>query len=335
MPATPAPYAVIFGGWYQRTTLHLTEIYDFFSFRHSHPELDQTRLQSLHSQLSLTGVTREAGYLEYVQAKTKEGILIRYYEDGLYVLELGSSDVKSAQTRLQDYYQSTFEPAISYIYIFIAAPSKDKVPVFDLMEMQIFFREFKDQLAKYLDIHRRIWEDIGDIKERRVITGREIGPLRARLDAYQKTVSLIGNRINQMGAYVNTRSSIARDMGVDNHLKTLFQYKFEVLENSLSYIKEIWSMTREYLTSAIGVLREQETQATTNSIKSLSIITSIGVVSGLVVHLTRKDVPFLTLPGLAFLGLLILITALLNVVINRYYKNLKYRLKFTDSASDI
>ena len=64
-------------------------------------------------------------------------------------------------------------------------------PVQDLVEMQIFFREFKDQLEKYLNIHRNLWEEISDIKERKLLRGSEIEPIRAKLDSYQKTISLI------------------------------------------------------------------------------------------------------------------------------------------------
>ena len=113
--------------------------------------------------------------------------------------------------------------------IFVVSDSKSANLVPGLVEMQIFFREFKDQLEKYLNIHRSIWEEIADIKERHVIKGNEVEDLRSRLDSYQKTVSLIGNRINQMGAYVRTRASISKNLAVEQQLVMLFQFKFEVL----------------------------------------------------------------------------------------------------------
>ena len=48
----------------------------------------------------------------------------------------------------------------------ITVPNKkDSMDI--IMEMEIFFREFKDQLQKYLNIHRKVWEEISDIKERK------------------------------------------------------------------------------------------------------------------------------------------------------------------------
>ena len=36
---------ITFGGWYQRTTLHLTEIYEFLSKAESQIDLDKDRLK--------------------------------------------------------------------------------------------------------------------------------------------------------------------------------------------------------------------------------------------------------------------------------------------------
>src|SRR3989344_5750368 len=93
---------VIFGGWYQRTTLHLSEIYDLFALGHSTLPLSTEKLRAFHGSLSFKSVTRQSGYLEFIQAETKTGIIIHYYEDGLYTLELESSDVFDAQKILED-----------------------------------------------------------------------------------------------------------------------------------------------------------------------------------------------------------------------------------------
>lgn len=77
------------------------------------------------------------------------------------------------------------------------------------------------------------------IKERKQIKGNEVNGIRSRLDAYQTSISLIRNRINQMGIYINTRSSLAKKLTIEDKLIELFEYKFEVLSDSLAYIKEI------------------------------------------------------------------------------------------------
>ena len=259
--------------------------------------MDKNKLKEFHNNFEFVSVQRQAGYLESIKAITKEGIEVRYYEDGLYILEVESEYISSAEVQLREYYDRVLSPAISYIFskgaptpkvlanitvnhpagigITVANPASYKIDekqfgkvyscieskgmlvyktpkyiiavsktnlsseVSELLEMQIFFREFKDQLQRYLNIHRGIWEEISSIKERHFIKGKEVNNLRSKLDAYQTSISLIKNRINQMGIYVNTRSSIAKKLEIETKLVELFEYKFEVLSDSLSYIKEI------------------------------------------------------------------------------------------------
>ena len=107
---------ITFGGWYQRTTLHLSEIYQFLSSASSKLDLDKAILKQNHKKLNLKSVSRETGYLDYIKAVTKDGIEIRYYEDGLYVLEKDSEDILNTLDEMKEYYEVNFKPAISYIF---------------------------------------------------------------------------------------------------------------------------------------------------------------------------------------------------------------------------
>jgi hypothetical protein len=384
----PNTFKVTFGGWYQRTTLHLSEIYEFFLSANSYLPLDRENLLKLHRALNLQKVAREFDYLEYVSAVTKDGIKIRYFEDGLYILEAESKDVKKMAAALEQYFWNKLTPAINYIfslgaptpkilaniitthptvvsffdakfnnykfdektygvvyskissenlavyktkdYIFIVSKEPGFFPVATLVEMQIFFREFKDQMEKYLNIHRKIWEEIAKIKERRYLTAKEVPHLRTKLDGYQGTISLISNRINQMGSYVGTRKSISSQSGVDVHLDSLFQYRFEVLKDTLDYIKEIWKMTSDYVNSSIQVIVEIQSAATNKSIQSLTLITALGVLSTMVAFLSRDSFPKVTAVGFLSLVIILLIGWLANLVYQSYLSNRKQKLKFTE-----
>jgi hypothetical protein len=389
-------FKVTYGGWYQRTTLHLSEIYDLFSLGKSGLNLSKEKLSELHEKFNFESVTREAGYFEFVKAKNKNGIEVRYYEDGLYILEIeldNLTDAGKTKALLEAYFNEVLNPATSYIfslgaptpkvlaniktvhpvvisvvqdnpevfkpsqnefgniystitsqdivvhktpgYIFIVSSPKSEGAVAELVEMQIFFREFKDQLEKYLNIHRNLWEEISDIKEKRTLKGDEIEPIRAKLDSYQKTISLISNRINQMGSYIRTRSSIAKGSNIEEHLRRLFEFKFEVLTDTLDYIKEIWKMTTDYLSSAIQNIVEIKNQGTSRGIQSLQVITSIGVVSGIIGYFSKNELPKFTALGVVYFAIIIAITWLINYSISALYRNKKYTLKFSDRAKDI
>ncbi len=384
-------FTVTLGGWYQRTTLHLSEIYDLFALSKSKLNLSSQKINNYYNELNLISVTRESGYLEYIKAITTDGIEIRYYEDGLYILSTKSTDIKKSETQLKNYYEQCLNPAISYIfslgaptpkvladiktehpivvsankitlkpseiikkygeiysqivsenisvlktpdYIFIISP-KSNNNINELIEMQIFFREFKDQLEKYLSIHRTIWEEISKIKEQGIIKGNEVEKVRNQLDSYQKTVNLISSRINQMGAYLNTRASITKRLEIEKQLLDIFQYKFETLSDTHLYIKEIWKMTNDYLSTAIQVVVEVRNMTTNNSIQSLRIITTIGVLSGIVGYLSKDQFPRLTLTGIWYFVVLILATWAINKIVSLTYQNMKYKLKFSQDQKKL
>jgi hypothetical protein len=220
-------------------------------------------------------------------------------------------------------------------YIFISSEEAASPSLTALVEMQIFFREFKDQLEKYLHIHRTIWEEISEIKEAKIIKGKDVEKIRGRLDSYQKTISLITNRINQMGSYVETRSSIAKHLEIEKDLVALFEYKFETLADTLAYIKEIWKMTSDYLAQAIGNLVEIKNQSTSNNLKSLQTITSIGVISGVLGYLSANNLPHISKSGAIYFVILFALTWGMNYVIVKKYQYKKYSLKFGERAENL
>lgn len=384
---------VYFGGWYQRTTLHLSEIYDFLAYGKSNLPLNEEKLKKFYQEMQIESITREAGYLEYISATTSEGIEVRYYEDGLYVFGLVSEDVESAKKTLDDFYNLRFAPGIAYIfslgaptpkelaniksnhpiaavvydkdpssfvldeskygkvysnigsegfnvlktggYIFLVAKEKNDEAIVSLLEMQIFFREFKDQLQKYLDVHRSLWEKISQIKEQKMIKGADVEDLRMQLDAYQKTINLIGSRINQMGTYVHTRADISKEMKLTEHLANVFQYKFDVLTNTHRYVQEIWVMTTNYLNTAIQVIGDIKSQATNKSIQSLQLITTYGVVGGVIGYLSKDSLPVVTGNGLIYFGFLMVATYLVNKLVSFAYTKTKYKMTFSERVKDL
>ena len=378
---------IIFGGWYQRTTLHLSEVFEFLANKTSKLELSPEKLEDYHKKLELKSVSREYSNLDYIKAITNSGIEIKYYEDGLYILEIESEDIENSAKKLKAYFHESFEPAINYIfslgaptpkilsnmqdehcivirkldkshhkfavpekfgkvnkksisremslyktkdYLFISGMPNKKESIDLVVEMQIFFSEFKEQLHKYLNIHRKIWEEISQTKEKKFIKGKEVAFYRAELERYKKTIDLINNRINQMSSYAHTRASLAKRLKVEENLYMLFQYKFEDLFSTLAYIKEIWQMTLNYVNSAINIMVEIANKNAVSGIRSIQVLASIGVITGLVTYLTRDSLPKFTQVGAIYLVSLIIIVGIVDFIIKRYAQYKKYELKFAE-----
>jgi hypothetical protein len=130
-----------------------------------------------------------------------------------------------------------------------------------------------------------------------------------------------------MDAYVQTRQKITDSEKIKNYLKPLFQFKFEILLDTHGYIKHLWQMTTDYLNSAIEVFNELQAKRTQNTIASLQLITSIGVMAIIVTNMSRETWPKLTFLGAVYIVLLLVTAWVLNFSISSLYKNKKYTIK--------
>lgn len=384
---------IYIGGWFQRTTLHLTEIWDFLNRGKSNLDLSKEKLDEARGSLSIDGVSRESGPLEYILVKTDKEISYRIYEDGLIILEKDFRSLKDDFEAIKDYYDNKLSKALSLIFskgapvpkelaniktilpyivtvtdatkeetekvfddfsediystlttknievyrapgIILINNLKDEKLVREIIESQIFFREFKSQLHRYLAIHRILWEKIRTIKERGEIRGSEVDALRNELSVYQKTINLIGARIDQMPAYVKTRQKITDVEKIDDYLQPLFQFKFETLLDTHEYIKHLWGMTKNYLTSVIEIFSELQAKSTKNTISSLQLITTIGVVAGILGYLGKDTLPKFTSIGLIYFSLLMIMTWVINSIVSKFFKNKKYDIEGQDIEKDI
>lgn len=277
------------------------------------------------------------GYIFSLGAPTPKALAnIKTHHPLVISLHQGHDNIPAPKTLGEHIYEQVSANNLTVYksrHFFLIIGSKiDEQTLREVVEMQIFFREFKDQLSKYLDIHRTIWEEIEQIKEKQYLRGDEISLVRSRLDAYQKTINLISNRINQMGTYVATRKSIAQSMEIEEALATLFQYKFEVLLNTLAYVTELWEMTENYLSSAIEVIGTAQSQSTNSSIDSLRIITTVGVLSGLLGYLASSELPSVTAVGTQYFVLLLAVTLIINVVLGYLGRRRRYRVSIAENS---
>lgn len=389
-----ADFVMTYGGWYQRTTLHLVEIYEFCANGTSKLALDKKKLTQLQRSLRLKSVTRRPGTMEFLDMETEHGIAIRYFEDGLYVFEMPSTARRFEKDRvfLEKYAQEVFTPAIGYIFSLGAptpkilanipvkhpivlrytTPHPQKLPfskkligtvyselsvenvtvhktdecivvaskpgtphVSELVESHIFFREFKSQLEKYLSIHRTIWEKISDIKERKQIRVKDLTTIRGTLDAYQKTVTLIGSRMQQMASYSKTRAALAQKLDIDTSLRELFAFKFETLNDTLEYVKELWKMTIAYLQSAITNVTDIQGQGTQRGIQALQVLTTVGALNVLIQLFIRKDTLAPTLYGSLYVFGILLLSWGVMVGVKMVFQRKTYSLTFSDKNRDL
>lgn len=387
---------VYVGGWFQRTMLQLSEIYDFLRDAKSQLDLDPEKLLEYKKNLSIGKIEYGVAGEEYVEFTTSENISVKIFEDGLIVLNnySVSEDTLFADIdKVTDYYENRLSPAFSYLfslgapvpkelanietvypyfvvcdkitkdemaellsrtekqkyfefnnknydvvrgdkYYFINNKMKGNENIERYIEEQIFIREFKGQLHRYLNLHRIIWEKIDAVKENARVKGADIVKFTTKLEGYAKTINLIDGRINQMSTYISTREKIAKSDEDLEEFLAISGYRYETLRDTLDYIKYLWGMTKNYVSSAQKLFDGLKQDVTSSSVDSLTIVTSMSAGAS-VISLLTNSAPEFTVFGVVYFFVLAFVgwgsTKLLSTISSKR----KYEISDIEYDKDI
>lgn len=387
---------VYIGGWFQRTMLQLSEIYDFLREGTSRLKLEPEKLQEYRKNLSLGSIGYGVAGEEYITFINADGIGVKIFEDGLIVLHnknVTEDTLFSDIDKVQDYYENKLSPALNYLfslgapvpkelagienvypyfivcdkateeemqdllakaerqkyfefkndkynvlrgdkYYFINNKSQSIEKIERYIEEQIFIREFKGQLHRYLNIHRIIWEKIDEVKENKQVKGSEIVKFTTKLEGYAKTINLIDGRIKQMNTYLPTREKIAKS---DNELAEFLEisgYRYETLKDTLTYIQYLWGMTQNYVSSAQKQFASIKSDVTNKSVNSLTIVTSMSA-GAAIIGLFQKSKPTFTTFGIVYFFVLALIGWGSQKILKTISKKQKYNVTDVEYEKDI
>jgi len=205
----------------------------------------------------------------------------------------------------------------------------------ELIETWIYFKEFKGQLHHYMNLHRSVWSQIEAIKEQRFIRGWQVRTQRSKLESSKKTIDLIESRIGQMDLYMGTRSKVASAKGWDAYLSDILQFRYTNLEHAHDYVKSLWTMTQDYVDSAIQVMTDITAQSTKTSVQTLTVISSIGVVSNIITYLALPKAPKFSHTGEQYFVVLVLVALFVNALVGAVYSLARYRINVTALAKDL
>ncbi len=387
---------VYVGGWFQRTMLQLSEIYDFLRDCKTQLNLDTNKLNEFRKGLEIGRIDYGVAGEEYVEFTTALNIRVKIFEDGLIILnnQLVSEDTLFADIdHATDYYEKRLSPAINYLfslgapvpkelanietiypyfivcenatkeemeslisrtekqkyfefnnekydvtrgdkYYFINNKSQTIGNIERYIEEQIFIREYKGQLHRYLNLHRIIWEKIDKVKENARVKGSDIVKFNSKLEGYAKTINLIDGRINQMSTYLPTREKIAKGDKELAEFLAISGYRYETLKDTLDYIKSLWTMTKNYVVSAQKLFNDLQSAITNKSISNLTIVTSMGVGASLI-DLFTSSRPSLSLFGIIYFFALAIIGWCVNKIMSVIAKNRIYEVNDIEYDKDI
>ena len=387
---------VYIGGWFQRTMLQLSEIYDFLRDCKSELNFDQKKLDEYRKNLYIGNIDYGVAGEEYITFTTGNGIGVKIFEDGLIVLNnknITEETLFSDIEKVQEYYEKNLSPALNYLfslgapvpkelahiesvypyfivcdkatneqmrellvktekqkyfeftnskydvirgdkYCFVNNKSESIDKIERYIEEQIFIREFKGQLHRYLNIHRIIWEKIDAVKEHSMVKGSEIVKFTTKLEGYAKTINLIDGRIKQMSTYIPTREKIAKGDKELTEFLEISGYRYETLRDTLSYIQYLWSMTQNYVNAAQKQFNSIRSDVTSKSVNSLTIVTSMSA-GAAVLGLFQKSKPSFTIFGVIYFFILAVIGWGSQKVLNYISNKQKYDVTDVDFDKDI
>lgn len=379
---------IYIGGWFQRTVLHLREIFNFLKTGISPlKSLDSEKLKDHLEGLEIEDVAMIVDTLTYLSFSTKKGICVKIFEDGLVVLkkEVGA-DIGEDMKDMAAYYEYVLSPALNYLFELgmplpkrligskIVSPffvilnkskegealdflkrvkeenklkiknknfeiyrgdkfyvinniSEDILNIEKFINEEIFIREFISQMHRYLNLHRVVWEKIDNLKEQGGVRGKEVQELKNIIEGYAKKVDLIEARIRQMRLSVGRRGKIAKsDKGFHDLMKAL-EFKYSALDDVLGYVEEIWATTKDYVDSTNRILEKIRSESTEYSLKSLSVITSIGVFASLINLSTTGEAPKFSSFGLIYIVSLFVVGYITNKIMIAISMNKSYKIK--------
>lgn len=387
---------VYIGGWFQRTMLQLSEIYDFLRDCKSELNFDQKKLDEYRKNLYIGNIDYGVAGEEYITFTTGNGIGVKIFEDGLIVLNnknITEETLFSDIEKVQEYYEKNLSPALNYLfslgapvpkelahiesvypyfivcdkatdeqmrellvktekqkyfeftnskydvirgdkYYFVNNKSESIDKIERYIEEQIFIREFKGQLHRYLNIHRIIWEKIDAVKEHSMVKGSEIVKFTTKLEGYAKTINLIDGRIKQMSTYIPTREKIAKGDKELTEFLEISGYRYETLRDTLSYIQYLWSMTQNYVNAAQKQFNSIRSDVTSKSVNSLTIVTSMSA-GAAVLGLFQNSKPSFTIFGVIYFFILAVIGWGSQKVLNYISNKQKYDVTDVDFDKDI
>ncbi len=332
---------IYLGTWFQRTSLHLKELYKFLKYKTTKLDLEKERLNHLWENLHIEKVEFFGnGEFDEIQIFCGD-VFVRVSEDGIILLTTDQINSEKAKQLLESFYTEYFAPTLTYLFsrgaplpkildqvkevhpLLILTKNITEKQVFDLYETHhdvimtrlvgehtqvyrgdvinlfnfgkskkfthehveallhyvVFFREFENQLDRYLQIHRTMWDEITAIREAEEMPYKDFPHIRAEILQNLKTLSFVKARLAQMKDIIQERRHTI-DPHIRNELKSLGLYKFDHLEANQKYITHLWQMTIEYVKGSLSLLESLYQENTQKELNAIKFITFGALITG-------------------------------------------------------
>ncbi|PIP26344.1 MAG: hypothetical protein COX31_02855 [Candidatus Moranbacteria bacterium CG23_combo_of_CG06-09_8_20_14_all_40_16] len=171
----------------------------------------------------------------------------------------------------------------------------------DLVRIFYLLNDAKNQFQKVLDLHRFIWEEVDKVKSKGKIRYCDLSLNRDTLMEINNEIIFFKSRLEQVNNVLANESVECAKMNKlkpDDKIAIHFMESFESLKRTSSYIKNLWSMTENYVSNTfnlINLLYQEGTQKQLNILQFIFVISAIasiitmGSVYGFEINLFDKS----------------------------------------------
>lgn len=200
---------------------------------------------------------------------------------------------------------------------------------YDFLEDKVcevaFLKILKDTIHTFLNVHREVWDSIEQIYSKEKIYGRELENIDKSMESYRKTNNKIKRRLKSFYLYIQRRLALNASGEDVGSIKEYIESKYGFLEDSLSYVSNLWEMTENYIEQTSIKISNIKSKINNTSITNIAIIAIIGVGSSIMSLLT-KEPPQLNEVNFIYLVLLIMIGYVANIIIKQYYSRKIFKI---------
>jgi len=210
--------SIYIGGWFQRTMLQLSEIYDFLRDGSSQAGLDKNQLSNLRNDLHIESIEYGVANEEFITFYTSDHIQAKIFEDGLMTVcshEVSEDTMIEDTNRVRDYYINRLLPALNYLFSMGAPVFKELSRVDNLYPYFIVCNHAsEDQLANLLvkTEHQKYFEFEG--KNYSVLRGDKYYFINNKKASFENIERYIEERVfirefkGQLHRYLNLHRAI-------------------------------------------------------------------------------------------------------------------------------
>ena len=237
---------IYLGTWFQRTSLHLRELFYFLETGKSKLDLEQKRLTNFYKELNPKKVCwQERGVFDSVGAQFDK-LQMTFFEDGLILFKKECEDLEKDTKVLREFYEKKFSPAINYIYS-LGAPLPKQLAKVELIlpyiivaseaeekEIKELFSEIKDSLQSSIstpDLSLYFGNEV-------LLLGLKERKDDLQIEEIIKYFIFFREFANQLNSYLQAHRTIWEEIRQIRSKSALRSRDFPGIRNSLMEIKQ-------------------------------------------------------------------------------------------------